>query len=193
MNASTKIAVVSALLASALSANAAIINLDLLGKAGAGLLGGNENATIVGTPGSGGEFGQGIFFNDVTLQLTINVAWGSGNGFLDLTSAANNSHIHGPTASGGSGSFTQDAPVLFNLPRVSNSATNGSIVTVVQLLDSAQAADLLAGRYYVNIHTVNNGGGEIRGNIVPEPSGIALLSLGLLPLIQRRSRRALHE
>jgi hypothetical protein len=65
MNASTKIAVVSALLACALSANAAIINLDLLGKAGVGLLSGNETATILGTSGSGGEFGlTGITFDD---------------------------------------------------------------------------------------------------------------------------------
>jgi hypothetical protein len=60
MKASTKIAVVSALLACALSANAAIINLDLLGKAGAGLLGGNENAVITGTPGSGTLIGGQI-------------------------------------------------------------------------------------------------------------------------------------
>jgi CHRD domain/PEP-CTERM motif len=186
MNASTKIAVVSALLACALSANAAIINLDLLGKAGAGLLGGNENGiTFVGTPGSGGEVGAGIFFNDVTLQLTINIAWGSGNGFLDLTSNANNSHIHGPTTSGGTASFTQNANVLFNLPRVSDSPTNGSIATTVTLT-SAQATELLAGRYYINVHTVDNGGGEIRGNIVPEPSSIALLSIGILGLMRRR-------
>jgi hypothetical protein len=186
MNASTKLAVISAFLASALSANAAIINLDLLGKAGVGLLAGNENATVTGTPGSGGEFGQGIFFNDVTLQLTINVAWGSANGFLNLTSAANNSHIHGPTASGGTASFLQDASVLFNLPRTSDSASNGSIVTTVNL-SSTQAAELLAGRYYINVHTANNGGGEIRGNIVvPEPSGIALLGLGIIGLARRR-------
>lgn len=185
MNPSNKIAVISAFLAFTLSANAAIINLDLLGKAGAGLLSGNENGTIAGTPGTGGEFGQGIFFNDVTLQLTINVAWGSGNGFMDLSSAANNSHIHGPTLSGGVGSFTQNADVLFNLPRVSSSASNGSIATTLNL-NATQATELLAGRYYINIHTGTNGGGEIRGNIVPEPSSVALLSLGVLVLMRRR-------
>jgi hypothetical protein len=185
MNPSNKIAVISAFLAFTLSANAAIINLDLLGKAGAGLLSGNENGTIAGTPGTGGEFGQGIFFNDVTLQLTINVAWGSGNGFMDLSSAANNSHIHGPTLSGGVGSFTQNADVLFNLPRVSSSASNGSIATTLNL-NATQATELLAGRYYINIHTGPNGGGEIRGNIVPEPSSVALLSLGVLVLMRRR-------
>lgn len=190
MNASIKIAVVSAFLASALSANAAIINLDLLGKSGAGLLSGNENGSILGTPGSGGEIGAGIFFNDVTLQLTINVGWGSGNGFLNLTSAANNSHIHGPTAAGGTAAFTLDAPVLINLPRVSDSASNGSIATTVTLT-STQATELLAGKYYVNVHTGTNGGGEIRGNlVVPETSSLGLLSLGLLALARRHSLRA---
>ena len=32
-------------------------------------------------------------------------------------------------------------------------------------LESAQAADLLAGRWYVNIHTVANKAGEIRGQL----------------------------
>ena len=186
MNAIIRIAVVSALVALALPAKANIITLDLLGKAGAGLLGGNENGiTFNGTPGSGGEFGTGILFNDVTLQLTINVAWGSGNGFLDLTSPANNSHIHGPTTSGGTASFLETAPVLIDLPRVSNSASNGSIATTVTLTPS-QAADLMAGKFYVNVHTANNGGGEIRGNIVPEPACVGFLAIGACALMRRR-------
>jgi hypothetical protein len=52
--------------------------------------------------------------------------------------------------------------------------------------DATQAADLLAGRYYINIHTANNGGGEIRCNLViPEPSSIALLSIGILGFMRR--------
>jgi hypothetical protein len=30
-------------------------------------------------------------------------------------------------------------------------------------LTAAQSADLLAGKWYVNLHTAANGGGEIRG------------------------------
>src|SRR5512133_3816754 len=72
---------------------AAIVSFDLRGKAGTGLLPGNENATLAGTPGSGGELGAGIFFNDVTNLLTIDVGWGSANGFTDLTGNASAGHI----------------------------------------------------------------------------------------------------
>jgi hypothetical protein len=33
-------------------------------------------------------------------------------------------------------------------------------------LNDAQAADLMAGRWYFNIHTAANKGGEIRGQVV---------------------------
>jgi len=41
--------------------------------------------------------------------------------------------------------------------------------------------DILAGRAYINFHTVQNGGGEIRGNFagaIPEPSSWAMILLG---------------
>lgn len=74
-------------------ANAAIVIFQLQGNAGFGLLGGNENPPVTGG-GSGGIVGDGIFFDDVTNELTINVAWGSGNGFTDLTGDATAMHIH---------------------------------------------------------------------------------------------------
>jgi hypothetical protein len=33
-------------------------------------------------------------------------------------------------------------------------------------LSEAQAADLMAGKYYFNVHTAANPGGEIRGQVV---------------------------
>ncbi len=35
-------------------------------------------------------------------------------------------------------------------------------------LSDSQTADLLAGKWYVNIHTKANPGGEIRGQVVPQ-------------------------
>jgi len=39
----------------------------------------------------------------------------------------------------------------------------------------AQLANILAGRSYINFHTTQFGGGEIRGAITPEPSSAVLL------------------
>ena len=154
--------------AGVLSAEAHIISFDLVGKAGPGLLPGNQNGTINGTPGSGGEVGAGIVFNDQTGVLSIEVAWGSGNGFTNLTGNATAGHIHGPTASSAPGSFNEDAPVLINLDDTAgwnSSATNGGITRSVTLT-STQITQLFAGRLYINVHTGANGGGEIRGNLV---------------------------
>lgn len=150
------------------SAQAHMISFDLVGKAGSGLLSGNQNGTINGTPGSGGEVGSGIVFNDQTGLLTINVAWGSANGFTNLTGNATAGHIHGPTASSGAAAFNEDAPVLINLDDTAgwNPNAAGGGITRSVTLSSTQITQLFAGRLYINVHTLANGGGEIRGNLV---------------------------
>jgi hypothetical protein len=59
---------------------------------------------------------------------------------------------------------------------------------------TAQLPNILAGRAYINFHTTQFGGGEIRGAIIPEPSTIALVSLGGMALgvvaLKRRWRSA---
>ena len=53
---------------------------------------------------------------------------------------------------------------------------------------------ILAGESYINFHTAQNPGGEIRGaiNVVPEPSTYVLMATGIgaLGLIARRRRAA---
>jgi hypothetical protein len=59
-------------------------------------------------------------------------------------------------------------------------------------LNATNEAALFAGKLYINIHTVNNGGGEMRGFIVqavPEPSRALLSALGFGLLISRRRRQ----
>ncbi len=178
-------------------ASAAIVNFDVVGRAGFGLLPGNEPGSITG--GTGGEIGQGITFDNVTNQLRVNVAWGSANGFTDLTSNVSVQHIHGPTANNfgatGAGDFNDVAPVLFNLTRTSNSPSSGQILEASNTLAlSAQnVTDLFNGKFYINVHTTTNGGGEIRGFLVqavavPEPCSMGLLAVGGIGLVYRRYR-----
>lgn len=167
---------------SPLSLTAATVQFDLQGVGGSGLLRTNELHATTGS-GSGGEVGGGITFDDVTKILSINVAWGSGAGFSDLTGNATASHIHGPAAQ------NQNAGVVLNLSSgLTTSATNGGVSYTSPALSAGQEADLLAGLYYINVHTGANGAGELRGNlvVVPEPTVAALGALGLVGLLRRR-------
>jgi hypothetical protein len=186
-----KILAVMVLAATLASAQAATTQFDLFGRAGGGLLAGNETGTITG--GSGGELGTGIFFDDITRILTINVGWGSGNGFTDLTGIATLGHIHGPTTSGGTASYTQTASPRYDLgglPGFNSSASSGGFNGTVTI-NSGDVSALFNGQFYLNFHTSVNGGGEIRGNLVPvpEPSTYALLGIGALGLLGWMRRR----
>ncbi len=63
-------------------------------------------------------------------------------------------HIHGPAEPG------SNAGVVVPLT-IANATQLAGTVTLTE----AQVADLYAGRYYVNIHTDANKGGEIRGQL----------------------------
>ncbi|HEY5911230.1 MAG TPA: TIGR03118 family protein [Verrucomicrobiae bacterium] len=78
--------------------------------------------------------------------------------FKDLGSPASAAHIHGPADAGHNAS-----PLIpFTVP----AATSGTI-SGTALLTPQQVLYLVSGLTYVNIHTTVNGGGEIRGQIVP--------------------------
>jgi uncharacterized protein (TIGR03118 family) len=70
--------------------------------------------------------------------------------FSGLSSAQTAAHIHGPAGPG------VNAPVIFPLP-------NGQVSNFMITLTPAQLADLKAGLHYVNVHSANFLGGEIRG------------------------------
>lgn len=199
-----KLAALFFALALAAQAIAATIPFQLEGLAGIGLLPGNETGAVSGAPGTGDEMNTGILFDDVTKILTIEIGWGSANGFTDLTSTVSGMHIHGATADNSPTSFSQNAGVVVNFQ--TNSVTTGytaasfttstsassGFVTGQVTLDTTRESHLMNGRLYINIHTSTNGGGEIRGNLiaVPEPGSASLLALGLLSLVATRRARA---
>lgn len=184
-----KILLAAGLMALVAHAQASIIAFDLRGTAGNGLLTGNEPSVLSG--GSGGVIGGGITYDDILNLLTLNVGWGSSQGFTDLSSTATASHIHGPTAANNGNNFTQTAGVLITLTRSSSAVTGGVFTNPNQTLTESQEADLLNGKWYINLHTANNGGGEIRGFLVPvpEPSVVVLGVLGAGALLLRLRRR----
>lgn len=74
--------------------------------------------------------------------------------YAGLTGPATAGHFHGPAEPG------KNAGVAVPFAKVDTSPIEGSAT-----LTDAQAADLLAGKYYVNIHTKAHPAGEIRGQV----------------------------
>jgi CHRD domain len=191
MKTRTFFAFLTLLLSAAAPLKAATILFDLMGTAGVGLLPGNEPSLVTPSTASGGEIGAGISYDDATNLLTINVGWGSSQGFTDLTSNATASHIHGPTSSNNGAGFTQTSGATpFTLTRSNSTPIGGTFTNAPILLTAAQEIDLLNGKFYINLHTTANGAGEMRAFLVqvPEPSRATFALLGLTLLAFRRKR-----
>ena len=183
-----------AALALTAAASAAIVDFDILGRSGAGMRFDNENPGSSVSTATGGEVFGGITFDDVANLLILNVGWGTGKGFTDLTGNVTAAHIH---AAGGPNFQTTNGGVIISLdgltPGFSNSSTNGGWTNTQVTLTAAQKTQLFNGQLYLNAHTAANGGGELRGNLVqavPEPSALGLLAVGATGALLRRRRVA---
>ncbi len=85
-----------------------------------------------------------------TRQLSWRLEW------TGLSGPSTAMHFHGPAESGA------NAGVAVLIP---SAPAESAIVGGQATLTEAQLADLMAGRWYVNIHTAANPGGEIRGQV----------------------------
>ena len=83
--------------------------------------------------------------------------------YYGLTGPATAAHFHGPAAPGA------NAGVAVPIGTNPASPTTGSAT-----LTDAQMKDLMAGKWYANIHTEANKGGEIRGQMMRAGSGSAM-------------------
>ncbi len=86
--------------------------------------------------------------NTTTHVLTYTVTYSG------LTGPASAAHFHGPAAAGANAGVA----VAIKAPLASPIKGHATLTT-------AQEKDLLAGLYYVNIHTAANKAGEIRGQV----------------------------
>jgi hypothetical protein len=120
--------------------------------------------------------------------------------FAGLTSNTVFAHIHCCAAAGANGPVAIDFGAAFPV-----GVTFGTFSATYDLASAATfttgfrtanpnfqtafTTGLLAGNAYINVHTANNRGGEIRGQI-PVPTSLALLLPGLLGLGLMRSKKS---
>ncbi len=73
--------------------------------------------------------------------------------YANLSGPATAAHFHGPAEAG------KNAGVAIPISPATSPLEGSATLT------DAQAADLMAGKWYVNVHTAANKGGEIRGQL----------------------------
>jgi hypothetical protein len=143
-------------------------------------LAGSNEVPPTGSPGTG----TGTFtFDESTSTTTWTVT------FASLEALATAAHIHAPAAPGINVAFVVP---LTSLPFATSGSFSNSGTTLNGRTAAQFAGDLLAGNAYVNIHTSEFPGGEIRGQLsctqtprsVPEFGSIAtILAISLVAVI----------
>ncbi len=159
------------------------------------------DATLDGANENPATTSLGIGFASVTIDDVLNTIH-LVISFSGLTTADTAAHIHCCVAQGGNTGVATTVPAFTGFPL---GVTSGSYNQTLSLTDStfynpsfitanggtvaAAEAVLLAGlaadQTYLNIHTTQNPGGEIRGFLVavPEPAAWGLVGLALTGLV----------
>jgi hypothetical protein len=164
---------------------------------------GAQQVPPVASPGIGSGL---VTLDTVTNLMTVNVSF---SGLLSPTTA---SHIHCCAPPGVNAIVATTVPTFPGFPL---GVTAGTYLRTFDLTDaatynpafiianggtvsSAQAAfiaGLVSGQTYLNIHTIEFPGGEIRGQLsaIPEPATLLLMGTGLMAtmgVLRRRRRKA---
>jgi CHRD domain len=117
-------------------------------------------------PGAGKGFGM-IMYDDKTHELRWKIS------FSGLSGVATMAHFHGPAKPGVAAGVEV---ALGSGPLVS------PLIGSATLTDQ-QAKDLLAGLFYVNIHTAANPKGEIRGQVVKSGHSATMMGMSAKPMM----------
>jgi|SwirhisoilCB2_FD_contig_51_1998879_length_519_multi_3_in_0_out_0_1 hypothetical protein len=102
---------------------------------------------------SAGKGNAHLTYDSATRELSWTVT------FSGLSSAATMAHIHGPAAQG------KNAGVETWL--TTKGAEVSSPISGKATLEQAEAQQLMAGETYINVHSKDHPGGEIRGQVMP--------------------------
>ena len=111
------------------------------------LIDGGQEVPPSGSPATGFGF---VTFDDVTGDLSWDISWSA------LTGPATAMHFHGPAPAGANAGVQVNVGAISGLTSPSIGSTN---------IVAGQAADLLSNLWYINIHSAQFPGGEIRGQV----------------------------
>ncbi|MEJ7780683.1 MAG: CHRD domain-containing protein [Daejeonella sp.] len=116
-------------------------------------LSGAQEVPAITTSGTGSAK---LTFDPALKTLTYNMTWTLGS--ASATTA--NMHFHGAE----DGSDTKSSAVVIGITGFATTST-GTVSGVTRVLTDVEIAQLLAGKWYINIHSSTVASGELRGNI----------------------------